>query len=84
MAGVAPSVTGSSNRRGKGPSQVFRATGPPPCAVGAGCGTPFVYTPTRFYAYWKQPGYVGCYGGPGNCYWRRDCWYDSFGHRFCS
>lgn len=27
--------------------------------------------------------YGGCYAGPGNCYWRRDCWYDAFGRRFC-
>jgi hypothetical protein len=22
--------------------------------------------------------------GPGDCYWRRDCWYDAFGRRFCN
>jgi hypothetical protein len=61
------------------------AYGPPPPCGQAGCGgTPFVYFPTRFYAYWKQPGYTACFPGPGNCYWRRDCWYDSFGRRFCN
>ena len=48
--------------------------GPPPCGQG-GCG---------LYAFWKQPGYTACYPGMGNCYWRRDCWYDSFGRRFCN
>jgi len=57
---------------------------PPPCGQ-AGCGgTAFVYFPKRLYAYWKQPGYSACFPGPGNCYWRRDCWYDSFGRRFCN
>ena len=57
---------------------------PPPCGQGGCGGTAFVYFPKRFYAYWKQPGYTACYPGPGNCYWRRDCWYDSFGRRFCN
>ena len=57
---------------------------PPPCGQGGCGGTPFVYFPTRSYAYWKQPGYTACFPGPGNCYWRRDCWYDSFGRRFCN
>jgi hypothetical protein len=57
---------------------------PPPCGQ-AGCGgTAFIYHPTRLYAYWKQPLYTACFPGPGNCYWRRDCWYDSFGRRFCN
>lgn len=57
---------------------------PPPCGQ-AGCGgTAFAYFPKRLYAYWKQPGYSACFPGPGNCYWRRDCWYDSFGRRFCN
>ena len=55
-----------------------------PCGQGGCGGTAFVYFPKRFYAYWKQPGYTACYPGPGNCYWRRDCWYDSFGRRFCN
>ena len=56
----------------------------PPCGQ-AGCGgTAFVYYPKRTYAYWAQPGYTACYPGRGNCYWRRDCWYDSFGRRFCN
>jgi hypothetical protein len=56
---------------------------PAPCVSPCG-GTAFLYAPTRFYAYWAQPGYTACYPGPGNCYWRRDCWYDSFGRRFCN
>ena len=61
---------------------------PIPCGP-AGCGAAYYgaayyYAPTRFYAFWKQPGYTACYPGPGNCYWRRDCWYDSFGRRFCN
>jgi hypothetical protein len=51
----------------------------------AGCGgTAFIYYPKRTYAFWKQPLYTACFPGPGNCYWRRDCWYDSFGRRFCN
>lgn len=57
---------------------------PPPCGQGGCGGTAFVYFPKRTYAYWKQPGYTACFPGPGNCYWRRDCWYDSFGRRFCN
>jgi hypothetical protein len=57
---------------------------PVPCGQ-AGCGTSaVVYYPTRYYAYWKQPVYTACFPGPGNCYWRRNCWYDSFGRRFCN
>ena len=45
----------------------------------------YYYAPGAYYAYWAQPAYYsGCYAGPGNCYWRRDCWYDSFGRRFCN
>jgi hypothetical protein len=57
---------------------------PPPCGQGGCGGTAFMYFPTRIYAFWKQPGYTACYPGFGNCYWRRDCWYDSFGRRFCN
>lgn len=57
---------------------------PPPCGQGGCGGTAFIYYPKRVYAYWKQPGYTACFPGPGNCYWRRDCWYDSFGRRFCN
>jgi hypothetical protein len=57
---------------------------PPPCGQGGCGGTAFVYHPTRFYPYWKQPLYTACFPGPGNCYWRRECWYDSFGRRFCN
>jgi hypothetical protein len=57
---------------------------PPPCGQGGCGGTAFLYFPTRLYAFWKQPGYTACFPGMGNCYWRRDCWYDSFGRRFCN
>jgi len=57
---------------------------PPPCGQGGCGGTALMYFPTRLYAFWKQPGYTACYPGMGNCYWRRDCWYDSFGRRFCN
>ena len=42
--------------------------------------------PPRAYPYYGfSPVYLGgCGAGPGNCYWRRDCWYDAFGRRFCS
>jgi hypothetical protein len=53
-----------------------------PCA--GPCGpTTYWYQPTRTYAFWAQPAY-SCQAGMGNCYWRRDCWYDSFGRRFCN
>jgi hypothetical protein len=57
---------------------------PPPCGQGGCGGTAFVYYPKRVYAYWKQPGYTACFPGMANCYWRRECWYDSFGRRFCN
>ena len=57
---------------------------PPPLGQGGCGGTAFLYFPTRLYAFWKQPGYTACFPGMGNCYWRRDCWYDSFGRRFCN
>ena len=54
-----------------------------PC--GGGCGSAYYYAPSAYYAYWAQPSYFnGCVSGPGNCYWRRNCWYDSFGRRFCN
>jgi hypothetical protein len=56
----------------------------PPCSQSGCGGTPFVYFSKRFYPLWAQPGYTACYPGVGNCYWRRDCWYDSFGRRFCN
>jgi hypothetical protein len=65
---------------GCGPVAV--APAPVPCT--APCGASYYYMPTRFYAYWAQPGFTSCYPGPGNCYFRRDCWYDSFGRRFCN
>ena len=62
-----------------------------PCGVAvAPCVSPcgaraYWYQPTRVYAYWAQPAYAtSCVRGMGNCYWRRDCWYDSFGRRFCN
>ena len=56
---------------------------PPPCGQSGCGGTAFIYFPKRFYPLWTQPGHTVCYPGVGNCYWRRDCWYDSFGRRFC-
>jgi hypothetical protein len=36
----------------------------------------------NYYAYYKQPAYADCCNaGPSNYYWRRNCWYDSFGRR---
>ena len=58
-----------------------------PCGVAVSpCGPrAYWYQPTRVYAYWAQPAYAtSCVGTPGNYYWRRDCWYDSFGRRFCN
>ncbi len=42
--------------------------------------------PSRPYPYYSAsfPYLGGCFAGPGNCYWRRDCWYDAFGRRFCN
>jgi hypothetical protein len=42
--------------------------------------------PPRAYPYYGYSPVLfgGCWAGPGNCYWRRDCWYDAFGRRFCS
>ena len=57
---------------------------PPPCGQGGCGGTALIYYPKRIYPYWKQPLYTACFPGPGNCYWRRECWYDSFGRRFCN
>ena len=57
-----------------------------PCV--APCGVPapraYYYRSPNYYANYTQPAYAGgCNLGPGNCYWRRNCWYDSFGRRFC-
>ena len=61
------------------------AYAPAPCGGGCGgYGAGYYYVPGAYYAYWAQPGFSSCYPGPGNCYWRRDCWYDSFGRRFCN
>jgi hypothetical protein len=39
----------------------------------------------ELYAYYKQPAYAGeCGLSTCNTYWRRNCWYDSFGRRFCN
>jgi len=73
VAAPAPCVTGCGR---------VAVAPPPPCVMP--CGASYYYMPTRFYAYWAQPGFTNCYPGPGNCYFRRDCWYDSFGRRFCS
>jgi len=64
------------------PANVYAA--PPPCGQGGCGGRAFVYVQNRLYPFWKQPGYTVCYPGMANCYWRRDCWYDSFGRRFCN
>ncbi len=59
------------------------AMAPSPC--GAPCPTSYYYMPPAYYADYSQPAYAGsCNAGPGNCYWRRNCWYDSFGRRFCN
>jgi hypothetical protein len=71
---VAPAPCGGCGRAVVAPS---------PC--GAPCPTAYYYMPPAYYAYWAQPAYVSsCNLGPGNCYWRRNCWYDSFGRRFCN
>jgi len=56
---------------------------PAPCGWG-GCGGEYVYAPAASYAYYVQPAYSMCNTGPGSCYWRRNCWYDTFGRRFCN
>ena len=58
-----------------------------PCV--APCGVPapraYYYRSSNYFAYYKQPAYArSCNLGPGNCFWRLDCWYDSFGRRFCN
>lgn len=61
---------------------------PAPCV--APCGqvpapTAYRYRSANSYAYYKQPIYAGqCGRGTCNTYWRRNCWYDSFGRRFCN
>jgi hypothetical protein len=63
---------------------------PAPCAGGCGGaaygGAAYYYAPRAYYSYYAYPTnyYNGCNAGPGNCYWRRDCWYDAFGRRFCN
>jgi len=58
-----------------------------PCV--APCGLPpgpaaYRYQAPNYYAYYKQPAYGGeCGLSTCNTYWRRNCWYDSFGRRFC-
>lgn len=64
------------------PAKVYAS--PPPCGQGGCGGRAYVYVDSRLYPFWKQPGYTVCYPGMANCYWRRDCWYDSFGRRFCN
>jgi hypothetical protein len=64
------------------------AVAPPPCV--APCGLPpgptaYRYQAPNYYAYYKQPAYWGeCGRSTCNTYWRRNCWYDSFGRRFCN
>ena len=63
------------------------AVAPAPCV--ALCGLPpgptaYRYHAPNYYAYYKQPAYAGeCGLSTCNTYWRRNCWYDSFGRRFC-
>lgn len=55
-----------------------------PCGVPPG-PTAYRYRSPNYYAYYKQPAYAGdCGLSTCNTYWRRDCWYDSFGRRFCN
>ena len=63
------------------PVAVFPAPNPIPLPVPA-----YYVTPRAAYpSYGYSPVYFGgCFAGPGNCYWRRDCWYDAFGRRFCN
>jgi len=64
------------------------AVAPAPCV--APCGLPpgptaYRYRAPNYYAYYKQPAYAGeCGLSTCNTYWRRNCWYDSFGRRFCN
>jgi len=64
------------------------AVAPAPCV--APCGLPpgptaYRYQAPNYYAYYKQPAYAGeCGLSTCNTYWRRNCWYDSFGRRFCN
>ncbi len=61
---------------------------PAPCV--APCGLPpgptaYRYRAPNYYDYYKQPAYAGeCGLSTCNTYWRRNCWYDSFGRRFCN
>ncbi len=77
---VAPSPCGSPCGR--------VAVAPPPCV--APCGLPpgptaYRYRSPNYYAYYAQPAYAGeCGLSTCNTYWRRNCWYDSFGRRFCN
>jgi hypothetical protein len=65
------------------------AVAPAPCGV-APCGFPpgptaYRYRSPNYYAYYAQPAYAGdCGLSTCNTYWRRNCWYDSFGRRFCN
>jgi hypothetical protein len=64
------------------------AVAPAPCV--APCDLPpgptaYRYQAPNYYAYYKQPAYAGeCGLSTCNTYWRRNCWYDSFGRRFCN
>ena len=65
------------------PAPVFVAPAPAPCGGGCGGGG-YAYASPAYYAYYVQPAYGVCNTGPGSCYWRRNCWYDTFGRRFCN
>lgn len=79
VAAVAPCVSPCATR----PVVVAPAA---PCVAPCGFPAPRAnyYRSPNYYANYTQPAYAGgCNLGPGNCYWRRNCWYDSFGRRFC-
>jgi hypothetical protein len=71
------------------PAPVVVVPAPAPIPIARPCGgcsggayyggAAYYYVPGAYYAY-----YNACNAGPGNCYWRRDCWYDAFGRRFCN
>lgn len=53
-----------------------------PCGGGCGGGgaVGYAYAPVVYGYYAATP---ACYAGSA-CYWRRNCWYDAFGRRFCN
>jgi hypothetical protein len=53
-----------------------------PCggACGGGGAVGYAYAPVVYGYYAATP---ACYAG-SSCYFRRNCWYDAFGRRFCN